>query len=262
MYVIKALLGKTSTPRSSSQHMWSAVLYACIVWPLASNLKRKNTVYAVIFLLCVGILQTYAVTRTELGENYYSMLDVSLNASKRDIRRAWRSVSLQHHPDKVGSNHTSVFNSYRHAYETLYDEEKRSLYDRFGPTCTGKEFECVLICKISLAVWVLSWIGMVSLFQMRRKHGSARVWSYLTVVAISLFCWTSSIEDLYRSDFLPAFEAVYILKQFYPTLMYCYTIVSERLYEDELQVRLDFLIKLVLKKQEIGSGRRPGTRRR
>ena len=71
--------------------MWSAVLYACIVWPLVSNLKRKNTVYAVIFLLCVGILQTYAVTRTELGENYYSMLDVSLNASKRDIRRAWRA---------------------------------------------------------------------------------------------------------------------------------------------------------------------------
>merc|ERR1719440_2335705 len=47
-----------------------------------------------------------------------------------DIKRAYRKLSIEHHPDKGGD--PKIFNDIREAYETLSDKERRKQYDLGG----------------------------------------------------------------------------------------------------------------------------------
>ena len=71
----------------------------------------------------------------------YSILQLSCDASDQDIKRAYRRLALQHHPDKNGGVTTQEFLDIQHAYEILSDKIKRDIYDSYGST---KKFENVL----------------------------------------------------------------------------------------------------------------------
>jgi DnaJ family protein A protein 2 len=62
-------------------------------------------------------------------ESFYTILGVSEKASKDEIKKAFRSLSLQFHPDKTGGATVEKFQKINEAYETLGDEEKRQQYD-------------------------------------------------------------------------------------------------------------------------------------
>lgn len=65
--------------------------------------------------------------------DYYQILEISSTARLTDIRRAYRRLVKQYHPDKNPGREAAVrehFEQILHAYETLSDERKRRLYDR------------------------------------------------------------------------------------------------------------------------------------
>lgn len=66
-----------------------------------------------------------------MTESFYSILGVDEKATKEDIKKAYRSLSLKHHPDKNNSSPESniLFKKIGEAYETLGDDEKRRRYD-------------------------------------------------------------------------------------------------------------------------------------
>lgn len=59
--------------------------------------------------------------------DYYKTLGVDRNASPDDIKKAYRKLAGQHHPDKGGD--TAKFQEIQKAYETLSDPQKKQQYD-------------------------------------------------------------------------------------------------------------------------------------
>lgn len=65
--------------------------------------------------------------------DYYSVLEVSRDASEEDIRKAYRKKALEYHPDRNKSEDApEKFKEVNEAYQVLTDPEKRRQYDRFG----------------------------------------------------------------------------------------------------------------------------------
>lgn len=74
-----------------------------------------------------------------MSKDYYHILGVSKNASKDEIKQAFRKLAHEHHPDKKGGNEAK-FKEANEAYSVLSDDTKRAQYDRFGsagPTSGG-----------------------------------------------------------------------------------------------------------------------------
>jgi DnaJ-class molecular chaperone len=70
--------------------------------------------------------------------NFYDILGVSQDASETEIKKAYRGLSLKHHPDRGGD--AERFKEVSEAYETLSDAGKRQQYDnelRFGGSGGG-----------------------------------------------------------------------------------------------------------------------------
>ena len=68
-------------------------------------------------------------------KNYYQILGIEKTATADDIKRAFRRLASQHHPDKGGD--TIKFQEIQEAYGVLGDETKRSEYDNPRPQFSG-----------------------------------------------------------------------------------------------------------------------------
>lgn len=71
-----------------------------------------------------------------MAKDYYHILGVDRAASKDEIKKAFRRLAHQHHPDKRGGDEAR-FKEVNEAYQALSDDAKRSQYDRFGAVGDG-----------------------------------------------------------------------------------------------------------------------------
>jgi DnaJ-class molecular chaperone len=71
-------------------------------------------------------------------DDHYQTLGIGKNASADEIKKAYRKLASQHHPDKGGD--TATFQKIQGAYETLSDPAKRSEYDNPQPQFNGVQF--------------------------------------------------------------------------------------------------------------------------
>ncbi len=79
-------------------------------------------------------------------DDYYKILNLSKNASQKDIKSSYRKLALKHHPDKFKpdpklsenqneekkSKHEKKFVQISEAYDVLSDEKKKKVYDKYG----------------------------------------------------------------------------------------------------------------------------------
>jgi molecular chaperone DnaJ len=67
-------------------------------------------------------------------KDYYKILGISQNATEEEIKKSYRRVAMQYHPDRNPGNKESEekFKAASEAYEVLRDPEKRQIYDQYG----------------------------------------------------------------------------------------------------------------------------------
>jgi len=69
-----------------------------------------------------------------MADDFYTVLGVAKNASEDDLKKAYRKLAMQYHPDKNHGNAEAEkkFKTINEAYDVLKDPQKRAAYDRFG----------------------------------------------------------------------------------------------------------------------------------
>lgn len=70
-------------------------------------------------------------TTSTLNKNYYEILEISVNSSQEEIRKAFRLKAVKYHPDKnQGDNYfITKFIEVREAYDILSEAKKKANYD-------------------------------------------------------------------------------------------------------------------------------------
>jgi len=67
-------------------------------------------------------------------QDYYATLGVAREAGAEDLKKAYRKLAMQHHPDRNPGNKQAEakFKEVSEAYDILKDDQKRAAYDRYG----------------------------------------------------------------------------------------------------------------------------------
>ena len=82
-----------------------------------------------------------------MNQNHYETLGVSKDASQEEIKKNYRKLSLQHHPDRGGNEET--FKKLSEAYEQIGDPENRQKYDmEQNNPFLGKKFSTKVVSTI------------------------------------------------------------------------------------------------------------------
>ncbi len=71
-----------------------------------------------------------------MTNDYYKVLGVNKDASEEEVKKAYRRLAHQYHPDKPGGDEKK-FKEINEAYQILSNKEKRTQYDRFGNVFDG-----------------------------------------------------------------------------------------------------------------------------
>lgn len=71
-----------------------------------------------------------------MAKDYYQILSIPRNASKEEVKKAYRRLALKCHPDKAGGNEEK-FKEINEAYHVLADDARRAEYDRYGRVFSG-----------------------------------------------------------------------------------------------------------------------------
>jgi molecular chaperone DnaJ len=69
-----------------------------------------------------------------MSQDYYELLGCTRTSSADDLKKAYRKLAMQHHPDRNEGDKDAEkrFKELNHAYDILKDPEKRAAYDRYG----------------------------------------------------------------------------------------------------------------------------------
>ena len=109
--------------------------------------------------------------------DYYATLGVPRTATADEIKRAFRKLASQHHPDKGGD--TAKFQAIQAAYDTLGDAAKRAAYDNPAPQFSGFPGGA----QFNSMHDIFSMFGQGFPGQQRRNHVRMSLWVTLRDVA-------------------------------------------------------------------------------
>mmetsp|Transcript_24198 Transcript_24198/g.52188 ORF Transcript_24198/g.52188 Transcript_24198/m.52188 type:complete len:353 (-) Transcript_24198:68-1126(-) len=230
--------------------------------------KKKSIMYAIGFLALLAAVKTGMEMQAKGLNNYY-LLNVNRNSSPLDIKRAYKKLSLQLHPDKNPNdpNASAKFDRVKKAYDVLMDMEFREVYNKFGQEGinSNKRFDETQFF-IELGVFYVTWGIMAYVLTLGKRSSLARQWTFtgLIVMLVLEISIMTSRGNPFPSWFFPQnteYELVWLMHTLFPALMNGCRSIGGYLYVDlEAQTRQLLLalqeqnkdILLVLRDVQIG----------
>lgn len=121
----------------------------------------------------------------------YDALGISVDADQAIIKKAYRKLSLQHHPDKILANGGNIggeeaFQQIKEAYDILQDANRRKVYDAFGVDLGAESPE-----KEVWSIGVSSLVTPMSSFTMKTVVTCIARWlaqSFTVKVSLTVCC--------------------------------------------------------------------------
>jgi DnaJ-related protein SCJ1 len=95
----------------------------------------KSTKFLLFILIVIVTLMQPQVVLCVEEKDYYKILGVQKHANEKEIKKAYKKLSLKWHPDRNRDNFETareVYYDINEAYETLGDPQKRQVYNRGG----------------------------------------------------------------------------------------------------------------------------------
>jgi len=225
------------------------VLYLFVLGPMVEfclkskrinkgNDRRRGIALAILILSVVAAIKV-GIDLAGRPPNYFEVLDVPTTATSSEIKRAYKSKSLEMHPDKNPEDPLAQdkFTKMRSAYEVLNDARLRDIYNKFGEwgleedktNATGGFYA-------GMAVFYVIWVVVAFLLTMGKSNTQARVWVYTGLVALAIFEYQTRImsQDL-LSGLLPYFticEKIEVLHKLFPPFMHGAKMIGQVIYVD------------------------------
>lgn len=248
---------------------YAFIVHPCTAWILRPGRfeRKKSILYAIGFLAALAAIKT-GLEIQQRGPNHYSLLGVSRDSNPLEIKRAYKKLSLQLHPDKNPSpDASSQFDRLKQAYDVLMDMELREVYNKFGKegvTSNKRYNETQFLMEV--AVFYVSWAVMAFLLTMGKSSGSAREWVFtglIVMLVVEVIIMTSQTNPVPSWLFptLTEYDIVRILHSLFPAFMNGCRSMGSYLYVDlDAQLRKLLLslheqnkdILLVLRDVQIG----------
>ena len=162
----------------------------------------------------------------ERGPNYYAQLGVTRASNPLEIKRAYKKLSLQLHPDKNPSpDAVEEFDAVKQAYDALMDMELRDVYNKFGKEGVenNKRYDETQFL-LSVAVFYVSYGMMAFLLTLGKKSGEARNWVFtglLAMLVVEVVLMTAQGNPLPTWLFprMTEHEVVWLLHSLFPSFM-------------------------------------------
>lgn len=209
----------------------SFFFYILFVYPTTSWIlkpgrfpKKTGLMYAIGFLAILALGKTYLEFQ-ERGPNYYNELNINRASSPLEIKKAYKKMSLELHPDKNKSpNAADMFARVKDAYDTLMDPELREVYNKFGPEGIkhNRRFDETQLL-LEIAVYYATWGMLAFVLTLGKASSSARNWIFtgqivMLIAEISLMLQETKLPGW----LLPAWtehEFVFLMHSLFPAFM-------------------------------------------
>jgi len=187
--------------------------------------RKKSILYAIGFLACLAAVKT-GISMEARGPSHYQLLGVTRDSNPLEIKRAYKKLSLQLHPDKNPSpTATDEFDALKGAYDVLLDMELREVYNKFGAEGirANKRFDESQFF-MELGVFYLTWGMLTYVLTLGKSSGDARQWTFtglIVMLVVEITVMTSQTNPLPSSIF-PTWtehECVWLLHTLFPAFL-------------------------------------------
>ena len=189
------------------------------------------------------------------GPNHYKLLGVTRDSNPLEIKRAYKKLSLQLHPDKnPAPDAVEQFDKVKQAYDTLMDMELHEVYNKFGKegVDSNKRYNENQFL-LETGIFYVTWGMMAFMLTLGKKSGDARNWVFtglVVMLVLEITLMTSQTNPLPTWLFPRSteHEVVWLMHSLFPAFMNGCRSLGAYLYVDlEAQTR-----QLLLALQEQG----------
>ena len=233
-------------------------VYPAVSWVLKPGRfsARKGLTYAILLLVGIAACKT-AVDVVGRGPNHYSLLGVTRASSATEIKRAYKKLSLELHPDKNPSpNAMDEFERMKSAYDTLMDMELRDVYDKFGAEgvkANRRLDEYQLLVEI--VVYYATWGVLAYILTLGKSSSGARSWVFTGQIVMLVLEVSLMLQELKLPGwFLPRtteHEMVWLLHELFPAYMNGCRCLGSFLYVDTTEQTKQMLLAIHVQHKEI-----------